>query len=247
MGDIFFDIAAAVILALNIFLFYYKRHLFSLQTRIFVILLWTSLFSTSADMITALINASPGRYPLWFLYASNELFFISQNSVPFLFSLYVLAMTGRLQQLKKSAWTAFGSPYALAVLAILGTPFLRSIFYFDASLAYLHGPGLTLLYLIAFLYIGLAVTCTTRYRHAMPERTVFAVYSFVLVSVLPTAIQYFNPHLLIQCLGIAISELLILQSVQNPAEFLDSGTRLFNRSGFVYELICSGQTKPGFT
>lgn len=246
MGVIYYDIAAAVILILNIFFFYYKKYLHSRQTKLFAALLYLSLGSTIFDILTVFANGNPQAVPHWLLITLNSLYYVCHNSIPALFALYILEMTGRIYRIHTVAKILFFLPWCIDVGLILSNPFTSSVFFFDETWTYRHGPTLGVFYAVAVWYAAYSVYRTLRTRKTLSEHTVSAVSIFVMVSFLPGFVQFFFPDQLLQCLGFAVSELFILLTIQNPEAFVDSGTGLFNRNGFATQVNLFLRIKKSF-
>lgn len=236
MGDIYFDIAATVILLLTLFIFYYKKFLHVLQSRIFAVLLKISLISVVLDFSTVILNRNSTIIPLPVLYLANTLFYVFHNSIPFTFTVYILSVTGKTVQKKKWGKIILVIPWIATLLVILTNPFTHAIFFFNNRLDYTRGPLLPFLYLTAVWYVGYSIYYTLLFRNAIPTRTIKSIFTFIAISLIPIIIQFFLPNVLMQGLGVAISTLVILLTVQSPEEFVDSGTGLFNRTGFASQI-----------
>ena len=246
MGVIYYDIAAAVILGLNIFLFYYKRNLHSRQNNLFAALLFLTLGSTIFDIITVFTNRNPSAAPPWLLLGLNTAYYLCHNSIPFLFALYILVLTGRSGRLSIAAKILVALPWVGDLLLVAANPVSQGVFFFDADLRYTHGPFLPYFYATAFFYAAYSVAAAIRSRKMLPDHSIGAVFIFVAVSLVPGVVQYFYPDQLLQCLGFSVSALIILLTLQNPDAFVDSGSGLFNRSGFATQVNLFLENKKGF-
>jgi EAL domain-containing protein (putative c-di-GMP-specific phosphodiesterase class I)/GGDEF domain-containing protein len=137
-------------------------------------------------------------------------------------------------------------PWCVDVGLILSNPFTSSVFFFDETWAYRHGPTLVVFYAVAVWYAICSVYLTLQARKTLSEHTIGAVSIFVMVSFLPGLIQFFFPDQLLQCLAFSISELFILLTIQNPEAFVDSGSGLFNRNGFATQVNLFLRIKKSF-
>jgi len=236
MDDINFDIAATVILTLNIFFFYYRKNLQSQQNSIFARWLKISLFSTLLEICGVLMNRNPAVWPFSLLITINTLQYLCQNSIPFLFTLYILVLTGKINFMEKPEKAICIFPWACAMLLIITNPFTHYLFFFSADGTIHHGPYVPLLYMLAVYFAVYSVFCTYRFRKVLPERTTLAVFVFVSVSLLPAILQFFFPGELVLCLGIAVSQLFLILTIQNPDMYINSAIGILNRNGFATQV-----------
>jgi FOG: EAL domain len=232
MGEIYFDISAAVILSLNIFFLYYRRYLHNYRNSLFAVMLKLSLLTAFLDMASVLLNRHHESVPLWLLYASNTLSYCLQITIALLYALYILLFTGKLRCMGMAEKALSLAPWTFAVLITLSNPATRLVFRFDQG-DYTLGPLVPLLYLAGCLYLAYSLICTLQYRRTLPSGSVRNVSIFVLLALVPALIQFLIPQQRVQCLGVALTELYLLLTLQNPDEYLDNMTGLLNWNGFA--------------
>lgn len=236
MGIIHFDIAALCIHLLNFYLYFSRSRLYLKQTRVFLYFILVSAFATLSDIITLIFYANAQAYPLFLHYIINILFYIFQNSIPILFFFFVLSLVDEKKEI--NIWVRFISYFLwfLSIILILTTPFTHKVFYFDENLEYIRGSFLMILYAFAFVYTISGFIVFYLNRLVSSKHTQLAVFLFLPLSFFALAIQFVFPHLLVQNLGIAISSLIILLTIQDFNRFIDYGTQLYNRNGFLTQL-----------
>ena len=232
MGVIYYDIATILLLLVNINLFKSRSRLFIARTRVFYALLIITLVAATTDLASVLAYWHADLFPRAFHYALSLVFYAAHNSIPLTFFVFLYSLGGRPSRLSRLGRLAIALPWACSVSLILTTPATGLVFSFSESLAYSRGPALPLLYLSALLYTALGVVWLVIQRRRIPAETRFAVFLFLPFSLVPVAIQFLVPNLLVQSLGIAISELFILLTIQDFGRYVDAVTGLFNRSGF---------------
>ncbi len=232
MGDINYDIAATLLIALNIFLFYFRRRPRGLQSDTFAILLWTSLATTLIDVFSVLANRQAATLPLWSLYIVNMLYYLLINALPLIFALYTLAFTSEWPGLSRLRQLLVFLPWLVVSSLILTTPLTGLAFGFGPDSSYQRGPALPFFYLAALWYIVFGVSRPLTYSGVLPKRMLSPLMAFVVFSLLPIFIQFFFPQLLLQCMGVAVFEFFILITVQNPDEYIEADTGLHTRNAF---------------
>ncbi len=236
MGTINFDVAALCILLLNFFLFFSRSRLYIQQTRVFFILLLCTAFATVMDIATVLMYWNVHNYPLALLYAVNSLYYIFQNSIPLIFFVFLLALSGKTGKRQSLTGFLMFVPWMVGVGLILTTPLTGLVFRFDPLRAYHRGMAVPLLYTIALAYTFTGLTVFFRNRMKVPRETRIAIFLFLPFALSTFTIQFFFPELLLQNLGIALLALIVLLTVLDFGKYTDHVTNLYNRNGLIVQL-----------
>ncbi len=243
MGEINFDIAAILISVFNLFLFYSRRRLNIPQTGFFLALLFISLGASVLDVVGVVTYARAAEYPRWSMYAVNTLYYLFQHTVAPGFCIFILVMDGGYFQLRRAYRRLLLAPWLAAVVLILFNPMTRFAFSFDEAMRYSREPGLAVLYGISALYAAVSIVSLVRARASLSGRTLLGLALFPPFTLGPFVLQFFFPELLIVNFGIAVSELIILLTINDFDVFIDGQTGLFNRSGLAALLESIGQRR----
>lgn len=236
MGTINYDVAALCILVLNFYLFFSRSRLYIMATRIFFLIILATSLATVMDILTVVMYWDVHTYHRSMLYAANMLYYAFQNTIPFFFILFLLALSGKIDPRRTHPRKRGLIPWLASMLLILSTPVTGWVFSFGQDGVYQRGPLVIVLYAIASGYtlVGLLVFYLNRMR--VPRETRFAILLFLPFALLTFVIQFFIPELLIQNLGIALSALIVLLTVQDFGKYTDQVTNLFNRNGLLVQL-----------
>jgi EAL domain-containing protein (putative c-di-GMP-specific phosphodiesterase class I) len=242
--EIHYDISAVVIILILLYMFYTYKRFISVQSRIYLGLLLNSLAAISLDIVTCYtIVYFPEELLVW-----NNLLCILHilftNSIPVLYYLYIFFMTHEKTELslKNKLPVTLVCVYEFATITT--SPFTHYIMYFDGDGVYKHGPGMTVLYIIAILFVFLGLYQIMKYRKNLDvgQRSVSIFYSIAATAA--SIVQYFHPTLLLTGMAIAISLFLAYLNLQNPLEFVDSTYGAYNRTAFkeiIFEKLDTGQ------
>ncbi len=233
MGIIYYDIAAILVVSLTLLFFYGKRHLFTSSSRFFGMLLTLSLASAIFDILSVITDWNAQAYSLPTLYAINMAYYFFHTAQPIVYCLFLFAIIGKLPRLKRHNLFLLSLPWLAIVAIIAFTPLSDWAFYFDASNRYVRGPALILVYIMAFFYASIGLGTLFRYRHSISRDIRFTVFLFAPFSIIPVVLQYFWPELLIQNFGLAITELIVLLTMQDSGRFIDQTSGFFNRDGLA--------------
>jgi len=236
MGPIYYDIAATFILIMDLYLFLFRKRLFSRDTKAFGWLLVVSLGSVLTDILGVVTYWYAQSLPLWLLNAINTLYYVFQNSIAPLFALFILSLSTRLTRMKFHRRILLLLPWLASMVIILPTFHTGLAFFFDEAHRYSRGPALPFLYFLVLLYTFMGSIILRMDRAYFPRNTHLAICLFLPFSLIPVILQYFFPEILVQNLGVAVSELFILLTVQDFGRYTDRTSGLYNRSGFVAQL-----------
>ncbi len=236
MGIIYFDIAALCIHVLNFYLYFSRSRLYLKQTRVFLFFIVIAVFATLSDIATLGFYANVHAHTRAWHYTINILFYLFQNTIPISFCFFVLALVDEKKAIQKSIKYSLYLPWIVSIILILTTPLTHKVFYFDQNLIYFRGSFLPILYAFALAYTIAGFVIFLFNRMIVSKETQLAVFLFLPISLLSLVIQFFFPNLLVQNLGIAISCLIILLTIQDFNRYTDYGTQLYNRNGFLVQL-----------
>lgn len=242
-----FDICALILIIVQLFSFYYKKNIPTIQNRVYLIMVSLVLLATLADISTAVISFYMNELPFWIPWMANYLFFIFLNLLPAVYSFYIITITdNQMQLLKKTNMVLYLLPLLITIGILLVNPFTGCIFYFDSAMVYHRGPALYVLYVLAGYYFVYGVVYATIYRDIIPLSKRIALYSFFIVISASVSVQSLFPHLLVEMMAISVCTLLVFLTIQNPEEIIHSGTGLFNREALLTMANVSYRNKVPF-
>lgn len=207
-----------------------------METRIFFFILLATSLATVMDILTVLMYGNVHSYSRGLLYAANMLYYVFQNTIPFFFILFLLALSGKIDPQRTLPRKRGLFPWLISMSLILTTPVTGWVFSFDVAGRYHRGPLLIVLYAIALAYTLTGLFVFYRNRKRVPRETRLAILLFLPFALLTFIIQFFMSELLLQNLGIALSALIVLLTVQDFGKYTDHVTNLFNRNGLLVQL-----------
>jgi len=242
---IHFDAVAVLLIGITLFLFYNQKKVPDHSSRRFAFLLWTCLGSALFSMLGSLAIDYPRAFGFRLESLLNVAFFLFHNAIPVAVAGYVISICGKAT-LTKTEMAILYFPYLAAAALILSSPVNGFLFYFDADLGYHHGPGFLSLYLLSFCY--LAFTCFRLFgrRRMFSRQNLQILPAALIIPLAAAAFQNQLPGVQLECFAASISLLLILFTIQNSSELVDSTTGLFNRAAFIKWTETNLKDKTGF-
>ena len=119
----------------------------------------------------------------------NETYFLFHTILSFLFTLYVLNMTGVGKEKSKTFFRVFLAPFFVGELLVIVNPLTKFLFYVDESATYHRGPGMWILYGIAMIYVLLGIIFFVAYKKRLSRMDRSATLILISIAVLGICIQ----------------------------------------------------------
>ena len=159
------------------------------QHFIYLTLLVTLMLSATASVFEVLCEKYFHLQSVFALSLLNELYFVFHTNLSFMFTLYILNMTGVGKEKEERFFTFFLSPFFLAEILIFTNPFTKIIFYVNEEFKYVRGAGIWVLYGIATIYIILGVIFFFTYKKRLSKMDRSATLILISIAILGIIIQ----------------------------------------------------------
>ncbi len=224
--NIYFDIFAVVISFFSIILAFTKKDFWKRQNFILFILLAATFFASLLDILSSIGNSYIVVWSYGLRDVLNYGYLAVQNSMSYLFCLYIVFLTGadRKKAQKKRKWfhICLALPYAVDLVLLMLNPFLREVFYYDINRVYSHDWGMIVLYVNALVYMALSYCLMMRYGKEVRFAKKATVYVFLTASLVAVIFQIIIPTILLQLCIEALCLSGILFTVENENDILHS-------------------------
>lgn len=234
--NMYFDMASIMIDVLMLLVFLFGKPFRTLTTKFYFYLCLVVLLSASLDILTAEIDTV---LPASFDALKNVMAVIhlmATNFTPILYFVFILSLSTSPHSIFKFYFYPLLAVALNAIISIGTSPWSHYVFYFDENDAYQHGPGMYVLYEVAFvLMVGAVIEAFRKDKQLIrSQRLAFVIYTFLTVIAL--GVQLFFPAYLLT--GIAASCCLILcyLNLNNPSFYFDRLTGSYNRDAFLLSL-----------
>ncbi len=171
---------------------------------LYLALLISLIVSASTSVIQAVIE----RYSLhtgYFLsYFLIELYFIFHTAIAFLFTWYIINITGTASDKGRSFYLMLIAPIAVCELLILINPFTKLVFYIGDGLAYTRGDLIWVLYVLTGFYLVFSIVFFIINRRRISDLDRTAMYILLFITALGISIQgalYVTVELFFESIG----------------------------------------------
>ncbi|MGN0325499.1 MAG: EAL domain-containing protein [Lachnospiraceae bacterium] len=226
---------AAVMLSFIIIIYYNKtRKIAVFQDEILLLLVVMNALTAACDIIRYILLCIIGGENLanGTLMACSTGYFATHIVVIPLMCLYIKSIAKSWKESSLISKLSFILPMLLAVGMIVNNLWTGFLFSYTPEGVYQRGPGIIGFYLIAFYYLIYLLCLIVGYRkyYSFTRKVIF----FIIIAscVFATLIQFLFPQQTVETIVIAISALVLLFLIQNPAAQIDRVTGAYSKSAF---------------
>lgn len=227
-----FQITALVLVALIAVHYFSHKRLNNAQNRNFVCFLVMSGIYVLLDMLGAVIvgggSGGDGRLAA----AVLTLYYFCDIILPYGFFCYIRIITGRQKEKYKwlkTCWVILPAAMLLAVTTNLMNGWL---FYFDAEGAFVRGRFHSLIYGYVFFFMLVIAVFTLCYGKTAEKETRRTIWRFLFIEAACLFLQIVTGRVLLTGFGLSVGLWLIYLTLNNPGEYTDSMTGLFDKQYF---------------
>lgn len=232
-----YNVAAIFVTSLVLFYFLLKKRISTRVSTAFVALSIDLLIAAITDNVTIWTIANPYKVPVWFNYGLNMICMFSYTFLPVLFYFCIFAATTSTKKrfiLPEKHWLF--TPIIIGTILIITTPINHYLIYFDENRIYHTGNLFYVLSLIGFVYLVLAIIRTIRKSYKLNRIQIITIISYTTGSIVALIIEAIDNRILIPLFFGSLTALLIYLSLDNPAEYVDSVTDIYNKKAF-FEIL----------
>ena len=228
-----YDIAGALI-AVAVMLSYFREK--KIKTKIsdsFTALTWQCLCACCLDIISVQLIKYISPANLWLNYLVLIAYYIFFNAMPLLFYLCFWFLTEKNRKMPlKQYWILFGI-YLFFSLFTITSPFTHFVFWFDDNFVFHHGKLFYVYYILDVFYVGGGVLHFLRHKKHFTSNQIISLMFFTVACFVASVIQTLVPNLLITCFVFSLTILILFLSLENPDDYVDSESDVYNRSAFM--------------
>lgn len=225
MSNLYIPGCAFFISLLLLILFYSKKRVNNIETKIYLYLLLTNVLDTVLMLIILCLYYF--NYDLTFLSFLSKFEYLALLVWIWLFFIYViyyLFFDGRKEEDSFNNITKItGLITFFAAILIL---FLPVSIYSSAGIMYSYGPALNVVYYLSLLYSVLAIILIFFFRKKCLNKKKFHLYSFIVLASIFFVVRYFHPEVMLIAFLLSYLDLIMYFTIENPDAKLLSELRL---------------------
>lgn len=235
--NVHYDVSAMAISLFGILFVLVKKGIKKRQNKILLALLVVCFFASFFDVTSSIGNSHIANWSFFWRDFHNYSYLLLHNVMPFLVSLYVVALTGINFGRRRNAFLHRLNvvPVALGVLLLFSNLFTKQVFYYDEQRIYTHGPLFPLLFVLAYFYIVLCIVLVLRFGQNVSRSKKGMALLFLGASLCSVAAQMLLPTILLQLCVESLCLLGMVVVVDNEDEVMDPESGCYNRKAFIYD------------
>ena len=239
MGIVYFDICSIPLFLIILFICYTRKMTKGTANKLFLLVVFLSLFSAIADLSMEIIdNMAPlSELGIIICNISTYIYMAIRNATNVALLLFLLALTKTTFLIRKT-WVkiAFFAPYCAILVMLLQNPFTNSAFTITSEIGYARGPLMYIFYAIALLYGLVGFIYCIYCRRYLPLNKWGALLSIYVLGHIAVFIQFFYPHILVEMFCTAVGEMLIMLSIMRPEERMDTEAGMLSWTSYQKDL-----------
>lgn len=228
------DYGLAALLVLGVLLFYnnIRKDLPLRRNKVFSHLLIAVTAADILDIFSSFVEDHPDVFPFSLLYISVIAFYMAVVTIPVLFGLMVVSLTGQIGRIEKNTRIFIAACLIFTELCIITSPLTGFVFSYSTERGYMMNFGFHIIngieavvVLLSSVYIYMNRAVTTAIQRS-------AVYIYTVATFLTCILQVVQfAYYPIICSGFAFSVLILFISVQSHNSFRDQKTGIFAIEG----------------
>ncbi len=233
--NIYFDISAIILILAIAVYFFSNSNIKNQKTISFARMMTLTLVAAICDLVSIYLDINFASFPEWVHYLVAGLYLINVNAVavPYFVCIYVLTMKG--EPIRRKWMGAILAPFLIVMFLVASSYWTNLVYFYDKMGVYQHGPIYNILYLVSGGYLVAALARSIYYRKRFSGSQAACVVGYSTVIYLTILFQAFHPEQMFIQYGEAVACLIILFSLENPADYRDVSLGVYNARGF-YEV-----------
>lgn len=212
----------------------YKGGQLSTDSRIFNLILWTTVVMCISDMVAGICRGQFFTGARVLIEGSNMVFYETISVVSYLWLVYVCIKL-KLVENKKELFPAAIPFFVISIVTIVN-PFAHWLFTIDENNLYTRGVGVSFHWIVSWGYLIIATIIIfykfTREKDRRKRKEIVPLMFFIVAPVIASVIQMLFYGVTCSQVGITISIVAISLMEQNNQILTDALTGLRNRYGF---------------
>lgn len=232
--SISFDIAGLIILYVLISSVHLRRLTAGRANKVFIFTMFNGLMSCLCEIWAVVTDHLPAA-PDALIAFSHGSFLVFQTLQAPMLAIYIISLTDTWHKFNKKPILRIllGLPYAITFVMLMSNSITKIMFSYDgvyehASFAFYFG-----VYILIVPYYVVYAVYTIKYRHNFTPAKMAALFSVLLLTAISIILHLIIPELRVSNFAIAVSQLLVSETVQKAEEIVDTSTGLHKRFAYV--------------
>lgn len=231
--NVYFDIAAILIMAMFLVVYSLKNKLRTNLTKTFQWLLFFNFAASVMDMVTAYTIENAAFFYPWVNYLLNGIYLFLAAVIGYLFLIYSAVLVHRAKFVSGWGIRLAMLPLLIHVVLIVSTGWTGWVYTFTNEGSYTHGPLYMMIYYVQAFYILACYVFIIRFRKAITavQHLIIIIFCLLITGGL-VAQALVMPNVLISYLVTSIALVFMYMTLMMNDSYLHHDTGLLNDSAF---------------
>lgn len=241
--NLYFDIAALIILVFLITSIALKKQFIGRSNRLYFSVIIVALVATILDIL-----GSMPEFSIPSLIVLNTFFFLARGAMALSLFFYACNLGKIYYRLRSNRWgyVLLFLPYLILTVCLIVNFFDRIIFDYLPGPHYERGPLAWIAYAISYLYLGAALVIILYSRKYHSKSEITALCAAFLLQVGASIFQFFVKDTLVEMFVAAITLLTLSLFIESPENFIDYKTQHLGYRAFTVDIERQLDLKESF-
>lgn len=226
-----FLMAAILLHSVNLFYYYTKKNIRNAKNTIFELLIWSSLGESVTGLIGFTLAEAGMTESVVKLFI--VLYYLFLEATIFYLLIYIVAHIGIKEKLTVFYRLSMVIPAGLVAAMTLASPITGWIFEYSVTQGYQRGSIHFVCYLLPLVYFCGAFGFLIRNWHFSDKSMRRHFLFFTLLCAFPSYVQAKHPYYLMESFLGALAVQLLLFTMNNQDELIDSQTKMMNKKALI--------------
>ena len=215
MGNEYFHIAALFCIILLTIVFFSKKRINSVETKLYGILIISSLFNTILELlVTVLAHVSYNETTILIIKIINKIDFLHYILWPTALLLYIIYISYNNDILfKKITKTMY---YIVPILSVINFILPIELINIDANTMGVSGAGTTFIFVIIAIYILILIIIMFYNIKKIFHKKYIPIFALIVMMVIGVIVRSINPTLLILPAITVYIDFIMYFTIENP-------------------------------
>lgn len=248
MGSgIFFPISAIFVSTLILLMFFYRKHINTVETRLYSWLITTNFFGLIIEFCCTFASYIHDKNPI-LSDAILKLYLIYIITWATIFAVYIFVISHEedyISKAKKRAQIVLYICYWISIIIIFILP-IKLVIENDFAVRYTEGPSVSYTYAISTFIVIIMLYCMLRNLKNLKSKKYLPVFVFLIIGTVSMYFQMLNPGLLLMTSVETYIILLMYFTIENPdmkmVEEIIKNKNIVNNNNeknifFIYDIV----------
>ena len=235
----YLDFVAVPLYGVILYATYARKMTNGTSNRIFTLLIWASLITAVADLISGVASANfpLSAYETGVVAVASYIYYIFHILVPIIFLLFLFAETRMAYWMKQGNNLLITFVPYFALMALLAVnPFTGWVFTVTRENGYQRGPLIYAFYIAALAYSTWGLTYLLRRIKMFPMSKFVSLFMMYFLNGAAVIFQLLFPQYLVEMIFTAMAELFVILLVMRPEDLIDYSTGMPNFRAYRSEI-----------